>query len=236
LEFTLSNLAINSEQLLRDALNHPDPSTLLIVFIGGLLTGLGPCSISLLPITVAYLGGFQDQQKPFIRSINFCTGIIISFIILGSISGLLGKVFGQVPLFLPKLVALICILMGLNLIGFLKFPLPEGPNPENWRKYVPQPLAPMAAGLAFGLASSPCTTPVLAVLLAWIANTGNPFLGVLFLSVFGLGQVGPLIFAGTAAATIPTFLSFRPLVQWIPIMSGTFFLSIGLLTLLSEWI
>jgi cytochrome c-type biogenesis protein len=43
-----------------------------------------------------------------------------------------------------------------------------------WTSKVPAPLAPVAAGLAFGLAASPCTTPVLAVLLGWIASTGRP--------------------------------------------------------------
>ena len=37
-------------------------------FAGGLLTSLGPCSLSLLPITLAYLAGFQgDGHKPALR-------------------------------------------------------------------------------------------------------------------------------------------------------------------------
>ena len=92
--------------------------------------------------------------------------------------------------------------MGLNLLGLLKISLPTGPNPDNWQKKVPPPLAPIAAGLAFGLAASPCTTPVLAVLLGWIAQTRDPVIGIVLLTCFGIGQVLPLFIAGTAAATI----------------------------------
>ena len=74
--------------------------------------------------------------------------------------------------------------MGLNLLGFLKIPFPQGPDPEIWHKSVPTPLAPIAAGLAFGLAASPCSTPVLAVLLGWIAQQGSPLIGVLLLAFF----------------------------------------------------
>ncbi len=155
---------------------------------------------------------------------------------LGSLSGILGNIYGQVPSVVPTLVALLAILMGLNLIGLLKIPLPNGPNPEIWQKKVPRPIAPIAAGLAFGLASSPCTTPVLAVLLGWIAQSGNPLTGALLLACFGAGQVLPLLIAGTAAASVPNLLALRPIGRWIPTLSGGIFLTTGLLTLLARWI
>ena len=106
--------------------------------------------------------------------------------------------------------------MGLNLLGVLKIPFPEGPDPAVWQKKVPASLAPLSAGLAFGLASSPCTTPVLAVLLGWIAQKGTPLIGVLLLTFFGFGQVLPLFLAGTVAASIPNILALRPIGEVIP--------------------
>ena len=50
-----SDLTRHGEQIINNGLNDPTPLTLLIVFTGGLLTSFGPCSLSLLPITVAYL-------------------------------------------------------------------------------------------------------------------------------------------------------------------------------------
>nr|WP_320673969.1 cytochrome c biogenesis CcdA family protein [Prochlorococcus sp. MIT 1341] len=222
--------------MLKHGLEHLGPLTIAIVFLGGLLTSLGPCSLSLLPVTVAYLAGFDNQAAPWRRSVSFCSGIIFSLIFLGSLSGLVGRIYGQVPPLIPTIVSILAILMGLNLLGLIKLPFPEGPDPKAWQERVPTAYAPVAAGMAFGFASSPCSTPVLAVLLGWIAQHGNPFIGSIFLAAFGIGQVIPLMLAGTAAATIPNLLAIRPITKWIPALSGIFFLSTGLLSLLSRWI
>ena len=232
----LSDLTRNGEQLINSGLSNPKPITILIVFTGGLLTSLGPCSLSLLPITVAYLAGFKTNQNPLQRTISFCSGIVISLIILGSLSGFLGKIYGQLPGFFSIFISFLAIIMGLNLLGLWKVSLPLGPDPEIWKNKVSPALAPVSAGLAFGLASSPCSTPVLAVLLAWIAKQGNPLSGTIFLGSFAMGQIIPLFIAGTFAASIPKLLSLRPIGKWVPPISGMILLTIGLLSLLSIWI
>ena len=231
----LSDLAQNSEQLLNQALAQPGPLTLGLVFLGGALTSLGPCSLSLLPVTMAYLAGFEDGRAAWQRSLTFCSGIVGALVLLGSLSGFVGRIYGQVPTLVPTLVAVLAVLMGLNLLGLLRIPLPAGPDPNSWRSKVPAPLAPVAAGLAFGLAASPCTTPVLAVLLGWIAQSGQPMVGVVLLSSFGLGQVMPLLLAGTFAAAVPKLLALRPIGRWVPPISGVVLLTSGVLTLLARW-
>ncbi len=231
-----SDLTRHGEQIINNGLNDPTPLTLLIVFTGGLLTSLGPCSLSLLPITVAYLAGFKNKQKPLQKTISFCGGIVVSLVILGSLSGFLGKIYGQLPGFFSIIISLLAIVMGFNLLGLLKFSLPSGPDPEIWTSKVPPSFAPVSAGLAFGLASSPCTTPVLAVLLAWVAKQGNPLSGTIFLASFAVGQIVPLFIAGTFAASIPKLLSLRPIGKWVPPISGVILLSVGLVSLLSIWI
>ena len=174
-------------------------------------------------------------NRPGSAAIAFCGGIVSALVVLGSISGLLGRIYGQVPALIPTLVAILAVAMGLNLLGVLRIPLPSGPDPEQWRQKVPAPLAPVAAGLAFGLAASPCTTPVLAVLLGWIAQSGRPLAGVALLSSFGIGQVLPLLLAGTFAAAIPKLLALRGISRWVPPASGVVLLTSGLLTLLARW-
>ena len=228
-----SDLARNGEQLINNGLNNPSPLSLLVVFIGGLLTSFGPCSLSLLPITVAYLAGFKNNQNPLKRTISFCGGIVVSLVMLGSLSGFLGKIYGQLPGFFSIFISFLAITMGLNLLGIFKISLPNGPDPEIWRNKVPPAFAPVSAGLAFGLASSPCTTPVLAVLLAWVAKQGNVISGIIFLGSFAIGQIVPLFVAGTFAASIPKLLSLRPVGKWVPPISGLILLTVGLISLLS---
>ena len=229
----VSDLTRNGEQLINNGLSNPNPLTILIVLAGGLLTSLGPCSLSLLPITIAYLAGFKNNQKPLQKTFSFCSGIVISLIVLGCLSGFLGKIYGQLPGLFSLFISFLAIIMGLNLLGILKFSLPSGPDPEIWINQVPPPLAPISAGFAFGLASSPCTTPVLAVLLAWVAKQGNPLIGIIFLGSFAIGQIVPLFIAGTFAASIPKLLSLRPIGKWVPPISGVILLTIGLVSLFS---
>ena len=225
-----------SEDLLRGSLVHPGPTTLALVFLAGLLTSLGPCSLSLLPVTLAYLAGFGgERQPPWTRSVIFAAGIVVALVSLGLVSGLMGRLYGRVPDQIPLLVGVLAVLMGLNLLGLLRIPLPAGPDPERWRSRVPAPLAPLAAGLAFGLAATPCTTPVLAVLLAWMAQSGSPVLGAMMLTCFGAGQVMPLLLAGTAAASLPGLLGLRRIGQWVPPISGAVLLATGSLSLISQW-
>lgn len=231
----LADLARASEQVLQGSLAQPGPFTLALVFAGGLLTSLSPCSLSLLPVTLAYLAGFDGQrQAPWQRSISFSAGIVSSLVLLGLASGLMGRLYGRLPSQIPLLVAVVAVLMGLNLLGLLRLPLPSGPDPELWRRRVPAPLAPVAAGLAFGLAATPCTTPVLAVLLAWMAQNGRPLVGMVLLTSFGAGQVLPLLLAGTAAASLPRLLQLRRLGSWVPPLSGVVLLTTGALTLLAQ--
>jgi len=230
----LSELARHSEQLLTHALNSPGPLTLGLVFVGGALTSLGPCSLSLLPVTLAYLAGFESSQPAWQRSLLFSSGIVGALVILGSLSGLVGRIYGQVPDVVPTLVAMLALVMGLNLLGVLRLPMPAGPDPMRWTKSVPVPVAPIAAGLAFGLAASPCTTPVLAVLLGWIATSGRPLVGVVLLASFGVGQVMPLLIAGSAAASVPRLLALRPIGRWVPPISGAVLICTGMLTLLAR--
>lgn len=233
----LTDLALWSEQLLQRSLSTPGPLTFTVVFSAGLLTSLGPCSLSLLPITVAYMAGFSSQEAPgraWQRSLSFAAGIVAALVMLGGTTSLLGRLYGQVPGVVPTVVALLAVVMGLNLLGLVRLPLPAGPDPELWRQRVPAPLGPLAAGAAFGLAASPCTTPVLAVLLAWIAQQGQPMVGMLLLTCFGAGQVVPLMLAGTAAAAMPRLLALRERSRWIPPISGAVLLASGGLTLLAQ--
>ena len=237
----LADWARSSETLLQHSLASPTPPTVGVVFAGGLLTSLGPCSLSLLPVTLAYLAGFggtpgvKPSQAPWQRSLSFAAGIVASLVLLGLVSGLLGRIYGQIPGLIPTVVAVLALLMGLNLLGLLK----QIPKilclPVFWRRRVPAPLAPIAAGLAFGLAATPCTTPVLAVLLAWMAQNGKPLVGMLLLTSFGAGQVVPLLLAGTAAASLPGLLSLRRLGQWVPPISGVVLVTTGALTLVANW-
>ena len=218
---------------MQNTLNNPGPFTIFLVFSAGLFTSLGPCSLSLLPVTIAYIGGTEKNK---FKLLSFSGGVVFSLVALGAASGFLGKIYGQIPTYYTSVVALIAIIMGLNLLGIIKFQLPNGPDLEIFEEKIPTFLAPFAIGTTFGLASSPCITPVLATLLAWVSQAKNPIISIMFLFFFGIGQVTPLIVAGATAENLKKFLELRKFSQVIPTLSGLFLVSLGILNLFSNWI
>ena len=218
---------------MQNGLNNPGPYTILLIFSAGLLTSLGPCSLSLLPVTIAYIGGTEKNK---FKLISFSGGVVFSLVALGAASGFLGKIYGQIPSYYTSVVAFIAIIMGLNLLGILKFQLPNGPDLKIIEDKLPNFLVPFAIGTTFGLASSPCITPVLATLLAWVSQAKSPTISIIFLFFFGLGQVAPLIVAGATTENLKKFLEIRKFSQIIPTLSGLFLVSLGLLNLLANWI
>jgi cytochrome c-type biogenesis protein len=67
---------------------------------------------------------------------------------------------------------------------------------------VPPPLQAYLAGLVFALAASPCSTPVLATLLAWVASSGDPLTGGSLLLAYTTGYVAPLLVAATVTVSM----------------------------------
>ncbi len=218
---------------MEQGLDNPSPWTIFMIFSAGLLTSLGPCSLSLLPVTIAYIGGTKNKK---FKLLSFSGGVIFALVVLGGLSGFLGKIYGKLPIYYSSFVAVIAIIMGLNLLGILKFQLPNGPDLKFVEKKLPSLLTPFVIGGAFGLASSPCITPVLATLLAWVSQSKSPTISIIFLFFFGLGQVTPLIIAGATTENLQKFLELRKYSQVIPTLGGAFLLAIGILNIVSNWI
>jgi cytochrome c-type biogenesis protein len=89
-------------------------------------------------------------------------------------------------------------------------------------------------GLTFGLVASPCSTPVLASLLAWVSTTHDPLLGSALLLAYTAGYVAPLILAGTFTASIKKLLELRRWSGWITPTSGALLIGFGVFSLLSR--
>jgi len=96
-------------------------------------------------------------------------------------------------------VSLVAVAMGLNLLGVLRFELPSL-NVDTRSLAIPPLAQAYAAGLTFALAASPCSTPVLATLLAYASTRDEPAVGASLLLTYSLGYVTPLLV--TASATV----------------------------------
>lgn len=215
-------------------LTHLTGVSVGIIFLAGLLTSLTPCMLSMLPITIGYIGGYETKTRlqAAVQSIWFVLGLATTLAALGLVAAVAGKIYGQVGFGLPIVVSIIAILMGLNLLEALPLQLPAWGSMGWISQDLPEGVRSYLIGLTFGLVASPCSTPVLATLLAWISTTQDPVLGSVLLLSYTAGYVAPLILAGTFTAAIKKLLELRRWSGWITPASGALLVGFGVFSLL----
>jgi cytochrome c-type biogenesis protein len=236
LNYQLYNLAQWSNNLVLNQLTHLNFISIGIIFLTGLLTSLTPCMLSMLPITIGYIGGYEAKGKlqALIQSSWFALGLATTLAGLGILAASLGKVYGQIGIILPIIVSIFAIIMGLNLLELISLNFPSLGNTDWIKKDFPPAIRSYLLGLTFGLIASPCSTPVLATLLAWIITTQDLILGGGLLLAYTAGYVFPLILAGTFTATIKNILELRRWSSLINPISGVLLLGFGVFSLLSR--
>lgn len=222
--------------LVSNQLTHLSLISIGIIFLAGLLTSLTPCMLSMLPITIGYIGGYEAKNRlqAAAQSTWFALGLATTLAGLGIIAATVGRVYGQIGIGLPIVVSIIAILMGLNLLEALPLQLPSWGGTEWISQELPQGVRAYCIGLSFGLVASPCSTPVLASLLGWVANTKDLILGAALLLSYTAGYVTPLILAGTFTASIKKIIELRRFSGWINPVSGALLVGFGVFSLISR--
>lgn len=184
---------------------------LIISFLGGLLASISPCSLAMLPIIVGYVGGYSEERpiKIFMQMLFFVFGSSLVFATIGVICAVTGKVFiSFAPVYFILLLSSLLMVMGLNIIGILDFNLPVVIKelPQSTGKNMV--LYPILIGAVFALAGTPCSTPILAGIMAFASMSDNILSAVLMLFMFSLGQGLILIIAGVFTSSLKGLKSF----------------------------
>jgi cytochrome c-type biogenesis protein len=230
----LYSLQSFADTLVAHQLTHLTPLSVGVIFLAGLLTSLTPCMVSMLPITVGYIGGYEAQSRgqAIAQSTWFALGLATTLAGLGIGAALVGRVYGQIGIGLPIVVSAIAIIMGLHLLDAIPLPLPSTGGTAWISSDWPRGVRSYLLGLTFGLVASPCSTPVLASILAWITATEDPILGGVLLLSYAVGYVAPLILAGLFTATLKKLLDLRRWSGWITPTSGALLVGFGVFSLL----
>ena len=207
------------------------PLLLLLAFFAGVLSSLSPCNLGLLPLIIAYVGGYSKEgnKKLLVQMLSFSLGLSFVLSIIGVLCAFTGRAFSGVssPI-LVLVLASIFVLMGLNLLGFLEINYPV------LIKKIPQNKAnglfvlPFIIGCVFALASSPCSTPILASLLALAAVSKNILFALFLFFFFAMGQCIVVILFALFASALKNAQKFARFSSLLMKISGFILIGAGL--------
>lgn len=172
-----------------------------ISFLGGLLASLTPCVYPLIPIVIGFVGsktlGEKTKLKAFVLSLAYVLGMALVYSLLGMVAALSGKMFGQIgtSFWAQFIVANIMIALGLGMLDV--FPLPLYSSKSTGTADKKGLAGAFMLGMASGLVASPCTAPILGVILTYVASTQKVLQGGSLLFSFSMGMGMLLLLAGT---------------------------------------
>ena len=204
-------------------------------YLGGVLTSFTPCVYPMVPITIAFIGAHSSgsKVKGLLLSIVYVLGMSVKYTVLAATAALTGKLFGQIQAnpWTNFFVANICILMGLSMLDVFVLPIRV---PGVLAKAQPKKkgiAASFLVGAISGLVMGPCTTPVLAVLLSFVATSQNIVFGMSLFFIFAFGMGTLLIILGTFAGLMTSLpksgmwmTKVSHICGWILLAVGEYFL------------
>jgi cytochrome c-type biogenesis protein len=200
-------------------------------FLGGLVSSLLPCSLAMLPVLMGYIGGYNksiSRVEVVGQACLFILGMACVLTILGILTSLLGRAFGSlIGSGWYYLIGLLAIFMGLQILNIVHFPFPQLINklPNTNAGKI---LTPLILGVAFGLASSPCGTPFLSVILGLMSREHHWWLGGISLFSYAMGQGILLLLVGLGTGLLKHMATLRKVGYIMNYMSGYAFLLVGL--------
>ena len=140
---------------------------------------------------------------------------------------MIGGLFGMVSRTWYFVVGGIAVAIGLHLVGLyeLNLPIPVHLQPKQRGL-----LGAFLLGLIFGIVSSPCATPILALILTFVASKGEVVYGTSLLFVYALGHCALIFLAGVATGLAETFIKSKgisSITLWSKKIGGSIVVGVG---------
>jgi cytochrome c-type biogenesis protein len=231
--------------LQRVSLDTLSPLSLLVAFVGGVLSFISPCVLPLVPGYISFISGatlddMRGQQpassrRVLLTSLAFVAGFSLVFIAFGATATAIGHVLGSYKSKIAYLAGLVLIVLGLHTmgvfrIGFLDF--------EKRRQTSGRPAGlggAMLVGIAFAFGWTPCIGPILGGILTLASAQESVAQGVVMLAAYSAGLGVPFLLTALAIDRFfHAFARIRRHYHAIEIVSGLLLVGIGVLILLNR--
>lgn len=200
--------------------------TFAAVYVSGLLTSLTPCVYPILPIVVGYLGSREGgAASRLTASLAYILGMALVYSGLGMAAALTGSLFGSLTTntWVYLAFGVLLLYLGGSMMEWYYIPMPKLPGHASESVKSSPFLGPFVLGLTSGMVASPCTAPVLASLLIYVAAKKAVFTGTLLLFTFSMGLSTTLLLIGFFAGSLMP----RSGAWMVKVKKGLAFLIIG---------
>ncbi len=204
-------------------------SAILLVLLGGFLSALSPCIYPLIPITLSVMGTrrYDSRVMSFLVAGFYVLGMSIVYSLLGVIFALFGIVSGSLMQNTVVLWIIVAIFtaMALSMFGLFQFVLPASLMTRMSSLGQEGLKGAFLMGLVAGVIAAPCTGPVLAFILTFVASEQNLGLGLALMSSFSLGMGLPFLILGTFSSLLTRLPKAGAWMENIKFLLGTFMLA-----------
>ena len=134
----------------------------VLALAAGVLTSFTPCTLSSIPLVIAYVGGtgVRETRRALILSAVFSAGMALSSTLLGLFASILGRLMQGTGPWWYIVLGVLMVLMALQIWGIYDFIPSTYAVGRNKKRGM---VGAFLAGILGGLFSTPCSTPVLIV-------------------------------------------------------------------------
>lgn len=184
---------------------------ILASFAWGILSILlSPCHLASIPLIIGYLNGQKDKSvlNSFKISSYFTLGILLMMGIIGVITGLLGRMLGNIGSWVEPVIGVIFILISLLIADILHLP-------SFGHDYVHHgkgkgALGALIMGFILGIALGPCSFAFMAPILGIVFSSFQTqmFYSLTLLLAYIIGHCLVIIVAGTFSTIVENYLNW----------------------------
>lgn len=167
---------------------------------------LSPCHLVSIPLIVGYVEkqSRTDDAGPVALSTIFAVGMVVAVALTAVITGLLGRILGDIGTAGYVILSLAVVYSGLSILGWVPLPLSGSDAGKHAGKAGSSRWGGFLLGLIFGAALGPCTfafmAPVLGLILA--ISSEKLLLAIGLGIAFAVGHGGVVILAGSQTERI----------------------------------
>jgi cytochrome c-type biogenesis protein len=213
--------------------------SIIVAFIGGLVSFLSPCMLPIIPGFLAYLAGASlgesksKRKDIFLNSLFFVLGFSLIFAALGVLlNSILSRVAYDVQVWLARIGGGIIIIFGLYLVGLIEIPFLEREYKFKVGKFKSKYLTTFLFGSALAAGWTPCVGVAFGSILGIAAI--EPGLAFYLLVSYSLGLGVPFLLVGLFTSQASNFINnvtirYAKLFKYVNIVFGVILIILGIL-------